>query len=82
MAKFVHKIELLMALDRSFGLHAICVRVGAGHKEGGHKMEYLLEFTAFIYGSTKTINAVNVGECPKIGAARKIPAQKYILFTT
>jgi hypothetical protein len=26
-----------MALDRSFGLHAICVRVGAGHKEHGHK---------------------------------------------
>jgi hypothetical protein len=26
-----------MALDRSFGLHAICVRVGAGHKERGHK---------------------------------------------
>jgi hypothetical protein len=26
-----------MALDRSFGLHAICVRVGVGHKERGHK---------------------------------------------
>jgi hypothetical protein len=26
-----------MALDRSLGLHAICVRVGAGHKECGHK---------------------------------------------
>jgi hypothetical protein len=26
-----------MELDRSFGLHAICVRVGAGHKERGHK---------------------------------------------
>jgi hypothetical protein len=24
-----------MTLDRSFGLHAICVRVGAGHKEHG-----------------------------------------------
>jgi hypothetical protein len=26
-----------MAFDRLFGLHAICVRVGAGHKERGHK---------------------------------------------
>jgi hypothetical protein len=24
-----------MALDRSFGLHTICVRVGSGHKERG-----------------------------------------------
>ena len=29
--------DLVMALDRSFGLHVICVRVGAGHKERGHK---------------------------------------------
>jgi hypothetical protein len=36
-----------MALDQSFGLHAICVRVGAGHKERNHKMGYLLEFTAY-----------------------------------
>jgi hypothetical protein len=39
-----------MALDRSFSLHAICMRVGAGHKERGHKMGYLLEFTAFRRG--------------------------------
>jgi hypothetical protein len=40
-----------MALDPSFGLHVICVRVGAGHKRTRPQMGYLLEFMAFIMGT-------------------------------